>query len=364
MREWGMSTFGRSVDLLAADDYLARYLDAIHEGDRRRAVDIALELLERGASAESVISGLLARAQAEVGLGWQRGQWSVALEHRASAIVESTLQAVVDTAMSAPGAPVEGSRGQAVVSCVEGEWHSLPGRMAAETVRLRGVDVTFIGPSVPAEELGGFLGTERPPAVAIACAMSMSLVGAWRTITQLRALGMTVVCGGRGFGPHGEWALALGADEWAPDFGAGADLLMAAMSRPAPPPRGPMGNADAFDEVRLLALQHRAFVEQATEAAFRRWPDLRDTEAAVRATRSDLDTTLKTVMAATVVGSRTIVTDYVEWFESVLSARQLPLAYVSAAFDLLLEVLPQDLGHSRDMAAVGLGLCKEPPLPG
>ena len=85
-------------------------------------------------------------------------------------------------------------------------------------LRLRGTDVSFIGPSVPAAELAAFLGDDPPAAVAITCSMPMSLTGTWRTISALRALGMTIVCGGRGFGPDGRWGLALGAC-WLEDGG-------------------------------------------------------------------------------------------------------------------------------------------------
>lgn len=134
------------------------------------------------------------------------------MEHRASAITESVLHAVVDNAMHAPGAMIEGIRGWVVIACTEGEWHLLPGMMVSEVLRLRGADVAFIGPSIPADEFAGFLGDKPPAAVAISCSMPMSVVGAWHSISALRAMGMTVVCGGRGFGSDGRWGLALGAD--------------------------------------------------------------------------------------------------------------------------------------------------------
>ena len=127
-------------------------------------------------------------------------------------------RAVFNNAMSAPGAVQEGIRGRVVIACSEGEWHMLPAQMATEVLRLRGADVSFIGPSVPADDLAEFIGDDPPAAVAVTCSMPMSLVGAWRSISALRELGMTVVCGGRGFGPDGRWGLALGADHWATDF--------------------------------------------------------------------------------------------------------------------------------------------------
>ncbi len=352
-----MSTSTSLPDHTDVENPLGLYLAALHAGERRQAIDVAVSLLQQGISAERVVTDLLARAQAEVGQGWQEARWSVAAEHRASAITESALLAVISSAMRAPGAVEEGIRGRVVISCSEGEWHMLPAQMATEVLRLRGADVSFIGPSVPADELAGFIGDDPPAAVAITCSMSMSLVGAWRSISALRALGMTVVCGGRGFGPDGRWGLALGADCWAPDFSVGADLMLSAVHEPAPAPREAAGTEDAVTEVRLLRRDHETLVEQATQAAFLLWPRIRKSDAAMRATRDDLAFTLQIVAAATLVEDRELVVDYIRWFEKVLTARTLPIAFVPSAFDLLLDVLPLGLPRAREMAQYGRDSC-------
>jgi len=342
---------GLVIDL---DVDLARYLAAVECGDRREAINVALAVVQRGVPAERVVTDLLARAQSEIGLGWQEGRWSVSMEHLASDITESALQVVVHYALSAPGAVREGSRGRVVVACSESEGHVLPGRMAADVLRLRGVDVTFIGPSVPAYDLAEFLGDDLPGAVALACSTPMSLVGAWRSIGALRAIGMTIVCGGRGFGPDGRWGLGLGADRWAPDFAAGADLLLSVVDAPAPAPREPAGAPELIAEVLILSREHERLVQEATRIAFATWPQLRDSDAAMRATREDLDATLQVIAAATLVGDLRLVTDYVSWFEDVLTGHGLPPALVTSAFELLLGVLPAELVHASDVAMCGL----------
>jgi methanogenic corrinoid protein MtbC1 len=335
---------------------------AVYDGERREAIDIALALLQRGVTAERVVTDLLARAQAGIGLGWQEGHWSVAMEHRASSISESALQAVVHHAMSAPGAVREGSLGRVVIVCSEGEWHVLPGRMAAEVLRLRGADVSFFEPSVPADELSGLLGDEPACPVAVICSMPMSLVGAWRSISALRSIGMTIVCAGRGFGSDGRWGLALGADLWAPDFPVGADLLLSTVARPAPAPRGPAGAPERIDEVRILGRDHETLVEEATKTAFATWPTIRSSEAAMRATREDLAATLRTIASGTLVDDLGLVTDYATWFEGVLAAHGQPIAFVASAFELLLGVIPAELVGARDTATAGREACSGPGL--
>ncbi|MEZ5114671.1 MAG: cobalamin-dependent protein [Candidatus Nanopelagicales bacterium] len=351
------------VDAGLLDEARVRYLDAVLRGERRGAIDVCLDLLDSGVPAEQVITGLLAPAQVEVGNGWVRGEWSVAMEHRTSAITESALQAVSDAAMRAPGAPAEGSRGRAVVACTEGEWHLLPGRMASEVLRLRGLDVTFVGPSVPATDLAEMLGDDPPPVVGVSCSMPMSLPGALRTITALRAIGMTVVCGGRGFGPDETWSRTLGGDLWGGDLSGGADLVVALAAAPAAPPRGSAVGERVQAELRIAERDHQSVVESAVARALARWPFLTGEDAAIRATREDLSSTLRILAATVTTGDQRVVLEYVSWFESVLAARDLPLWFVPAAFELLLEALSDDLPLLREAARAGLAACVGP-VPG
>lgn len=334
------------------DVQVTDYLHAVRHGERSDAIAIAVGLLAIGVNPETIITDLLARAMREIGLGWQEGTWSIALEHRASTITESVLQTLTDTALLAPGAVPEESRGRAVVACSEGEWHTLPGRMAAELLRLRGADVSFIGPSVPGGELAAMLDYDPPVAVAITCSMPMSLTGTWRTISSLRALGMTILCGGRGFGPEGRWGLALGADIWAVDFATGADLLLDALAAPAPPPRAPVGAPDVVEEIRILQRQHEILVEAAL--AISDWPDPGDSDPALRSAREDLSSTLRVVAAATLVGDPAIVVDHAEWYSFLSAARGRPRSLASLPFERILVVLPRELPLARAMATIGL----------
>lgn len=346
----------------ALEPAIEAYLAAAMKGDRQTAVGIALDLLGEGEPPESIITHLLVGAQARIGEGWQTGTWSVAQEHRASAIAEAALQAVADAAMRAPGAIEEGSAGQAIVACSEGEWHVLPGRMASEILRLRGCEVSYIGPSIPADLLVEMFEFDPPPAVAVTCSMPLSLVGSWATVSALRELGMTVICGGRGYGPDGRWAQAVGADVWAPTFEDGADALMAALARPRVEPRPPMGSPDRTAELNLLRQEGPTMVESAMALSLAAWPWLRESGNAVRATRVDLLATLQAASSAALVADGTLVHEYVEWFESVLAARDLPVAFVATAFDLLLDVVPPDLTLVRAALMEGLATSSEAPM--
>jgi len=345
------------VDLL---EPRADYLDALGRGDRRRATEVAFDLLYRGIPADAVLTELVGVGQVEVGLAWQEGRWDVAQEHRASAVAEAVIQAVAQHALPTGLRTAGGERGRVTVACAEGEWHVLPGRLVSEVLRLRGFDVDFVGPSVPAAELAQFLGPESPGVVAVSCSMPSSLIGAWRTITALREAGKIIVCGGRGFGPDGVWGVALGADMGAADLGAGIALLDEAMSGPAGVPRPDAVRPDVAAEMALATREFTRVVGAATQLAVLRGAHLVGGESSVAEARGMLAFTLRTVLAATLAGDGRIVTDHVGWAESVLAGRSRPISLVAEAFNLLVTALPADLPRTSATAQAGLAACAQP----
>jgi methanogenic corrinoid protein MtbC1 len=138
-------------------------------------------LLEAGVTVQELVLNLLGPAQAEVGRRWETNQWSVADEHAATAISDAIL-ATLAWRVDAPD-----DHGQVVVTCAEGEWHSLPARMAAEVLRLQGWPVTFLGAFTPADHLRRFLTEVRPTGVLISCSVPIYLVGAQRSIQAAQA---------------------------------------------------------------------------------------------------------------------------------------------------------------------------------
>jgi methanogenic corrinoid protein MtbC1 len=350
------------MDLMTVvDDALSAYLAEIERGNRLAAVGVVTEALHDGVPAEILIERVIARGQAAVGQGWLDGRWSVAMEHRASGIAESALSAVAETAMRTPGAPREGSAGRAVVACSEGEWHSLPGRMATEVLRLRGIDVTFVGPSVPAGDLAAMIGDDPPPVVAVTCSMPLSLAGTWRTLTAVRELGTFVVCGGRGFGADGHWGLTLGADAWAPGLIAGADLVVTALERSRPEPRGAAGAPESIDELSLLQARQSRLVDGSLALALDFRPELQESDAAVRQMRDDLAGNLKALSAAVIVSDAGLLIEHVQWLEELVSSRGLPLRFVPTALGFLRQVLPDDLPLAGAILDEAIGACQQAP---
>lgn len=191
-------------------DYF-RFVEAF---DIHAASDFVVELLDGGTSMDRVTTDVLARAQVRVGELWESGAWSVADEHVATSVTEGALSALTHAATPRRG---EHTR-HVALACVEGEWHSLPARMAAAVAGASGtVRVTMLGPSLPADQLHRRLSSGDIDLIGLSCTMPTNLIGAARCIAAAHELDVPVIVGGRALGSTPQRAMAVGADGWAED---------------------------------------------------------------------------------------------------------------------------------------------------
>ena len=184
------------------------YFDALVRCDPAAATDLVMDLLESGASLSEIVRDVMGPAQTRVGELWERGEWSVAQEHTATAVTESAVSAlwVMTTRRQLTGGP------RVAVACAEGEWHALPSRMAAALAAERGANVTVLGPSMPADHLQRRLAIGDIDVLALSCTVPTNLIGAARCVAAAHAVGLPVVVGGRAFAGLQQRAGAIGAD--------------------------------------------------------------------------------------------------------------------------------------------------------
>ncbi|HEX2301567.1 MAG TPA: cobalamin-dependent protein [Pseudonocardiaceae bacterium] len=317
--------------ITAAD--VERFVDALARRDRKAAAGQALGLLEAGAPVQELVQGLLGAAQAEVGRRWEANQWSVADEHAATAITDAVLGALA-WRIKAPE-----DQGHVVVTCAEGEWHSLPARMAAEVLRAHGWQVTFLGASTPADHLRRFVAEVGAVAVVVSCSVPIFLGGALRSVQAAQSEGIPVLVGGRAFGPDDTRAHRLGADGWAPDPVAAARLLESwRQQRPAVGKR-PAGMRDA-EPLELEAVRPD-LVEAAMGELFLRFPPLAGYgKAQLARTREDLGYILQFLEAALLTDDpRIFLDEFLPWLTRVLTSRGLPAGVVTVGLEALGAVL-------------------------
>ena len=84
---------------------------------------------------------------------------------------------------------------------------------------------SVLGGSLPARDLGAYIETTAPFAVALSCSVPSALVGALHSIEVAHAHGVPVVVGGRAFGADPTRSLRVGADAWAADANAAFGII-------------------------------------------------------------------------------------------------------------------------------------------
>ncbi|MDT7569977.1 MAG: hypothetical protein QOE05_151 [Actinomycetota bacterium] len=306
-----------------------RFWDAMQRGDADGGRAVVAQQLDDGMPGRVVIDELLVPAQRSVGLEWQRGAWSVADEHAATAVADAGLAVVEQNA--ARLAPVGPS---VVVTCAESEWHALPARLATQLLRESGVRAVFLGPSVPADHLREYLVRLAPDALVLSATMPTSLAGAGRCIDAAHDVGIPVVVGGAAFGEDESRADLLGADAW---FCHSGDFVVPALRR-----RTPAAAQPAWDEWRALQAGREPTCDAALLDLLVALPAFARaaTPVQVQRTREDLAHIVDFVAVAVLVRDETVLRTFTAWLREVLTSRGVP----GSALDMSYEVLAAELG--------------------
>jgi MerR family transcriptional regulator, light-induced transcriptional regulator len=218
-------------------------LAALIDGDLGVAYQISTGLLEDGVPFEVLVAEVLGPIQTEIGRRWADGDLTIADEHASTAATES-LVALLSGVLAPPDGPT------VVIACPENDNHSLPGRVVAATLAVRGFRAMFLGASLPADDLGEYLEHQQPMALALSISMGSALFGAAHSIAVAHTHGVPVLVGGQAIGHAADRAGALGADGFALDATEAAELLDRWIVLP-PDPLAP--DAPIHSECALIA---------------------------------------------------------------------------------------------------------------
>ncbi|GLY81405.1 cobalamin B12-binding domain-containing protein [Actinoallomurus iriomotensis] len=337
-----------ATDRLNTEVLVPRLWDAVRDGDEYAAVEVILPAVDAGLDAESALLDVIAPVQAKVGLEWAANRISVAQEHTATAINDRVIAAL---AHHTPP-PQKRRRGRVTVACVDGEWHALPARLLAETLRLRGWEVDFLGAQVPVPHLIDHLHRTGPDALALSSSIPTRLPTAHATITACQAAGVPVMAGGAAFGPRGRHAERLCADAWAPNARAAADRLDELISRPFAPPPAHQAVEDlphlADQEYTLVTRSAHRLVAAVLAELQERVPAMADyTDQQRQHTAEDIAHITEFLGVALYLDDSDLFTRFIAWTGDILTARGVPAHSVGLALDLLAEQLkdfPRALG--------------------
>ena len=205
-------------------------------GDRLLAGDAAgawaiIESALMSGTPSDVHLRVLAPCLEQIGTEWEKGRISVAEEHRATAVALGIVGRL---------GPLFGRRGRrrpgvVLLAGAEGDPHAIPLAMVADHMRAEGFDVIHLGADVPVHTLVSMAVAADLIAVGISASTAAGLKNAARAVRMLhrRLPGIPVLLGGPAVRSE-EAARQAGADGWAPDAAAAADLLVDRRNNPRP----------------------------------------------------------------------------------------------------------------------------------
>lgn len=238
-------------------DPLQSYGRALARGDTAAVTQLVRDMLAAGVEPVAVLTDVIAAAQREVGRRWQRGEWTVAQEHAATALAVSATRVVEEHVQG-----YDVTRGRVLVACAEREWHALPAMIINCALRAAGWDTTLLGASTNPLRLNQHLQDLGPDATAVSCSILGSLATCRRFIEASTAVGVPILVGGPAFGDDDVRARALGATAWARDAHAAITAMegLPAVVEPA----APLPDAAAAEQAALEE-DHRRLVAHLRE---------------------------------------------------------------------------------------------------
>ncbi len=199
------------------------YVQALLAGERRAALNVALEALRAGMPLLDLYADVLQAAQYEIGRLWEANRISVADEHAATAVTQFVMAQLFDRIGAGSGA-----RGRLVMTGVEGEYHQIGALMVSDMLEACGWNVRFLGTNLPARSIVHAVGEHEADCLGVSVTMAFNIATARRLVQEARAeLGaaLRVVIGGAALRHTGALWQELGADAYAPDVRSAIALL-------------------------------------------------------------------------------------------------------------------------------------------
>lgn len=143
-----------------ADVARKRFLDAIAAMDPDEAQRVAASATVAFPTYE-LITTVIGPVLRELGDRWENGEFSIAQEHAASAVIRHQLGELLRMARPSESAPT------VVATTPEGELHEFGAMLAAVAATTVGARVVYLGPNTPAEDLASAAIAAKAKAVVL-----------------------------------------------------------------------------------------------------------------------------------------------------------------------------------------------------
>lgn len=206
------------------------YLRTILQGERRQAVALVLDAVDRGLSIPDLYMEVFQPVLEEVGRRWETNRLTVGQEHYCSAVTQSIMAQLYPRLFQGePDGPC------LVAASTQGNLHQIGIRMLADLMELDGWDTHFLGSDLPVAEVTGALRERKADALALSVTLSSQLPAAADTIRAVREIAelshVAVLIGGRAVLHDPSVVDHVGADAWAPTAAAAVHTLNQTVER-------------------------------------------------------------------------------------------------------------------------------------
>ncbi len=213
--DWLVLSSPPSTSPLVEEDCLKterlRCYEALRGGELRPVLELASAASAELGQVRQFCEGVITPALAQIGLDWERGELTVAEEHRATCIVQRALAALQLAAPRAVQSP-----GHAIVTAAPNEHHSIGATMLAMLLERDGWSVSYLGADTPEEDLVTLVRYEKPSFLAMSVSVVYNLGGVAQVASALRGHGSSrrvkIMVGGHALRTLPDAAAVLGVD--------------------------------------------------------------------------------------------------------------------------------------------------------
>lgn len=210
--------------------YASALLAALVGGELGQAAAL-LQGAQARSGVEDVLAHVMAPALVELGAMWERGEITVAHEHRASAFLRTRVSAALEAVEGGEFGP------RVVAACAPGEQHEIGLLMISLVLRRRGARIDYLGANMPLGDLAVFTRQRGAQGVLLSLGGEWALGPTRRHLRDLAGLGVPVFFGGGLLDAHPELAAEWGGIYAGPTLAEAADTVTGHLR--AAPPGGP-----------------------------------------------------------------------------------------------------------------------------
>jgi methanogenic corrinoid protein MtbC1 len=205
-----------------SQDPAQAYLELVLNQNRQDALNMIMDLVDKGTSIRSIYLDIFQPAMHLVGELWQHDRISVAQEHYCTGVTQFIISQLY------PYLFREHDRDRAMAGCcVSGELHEMGIRMVCDFFEMDGWDSYYLGANTPAEALIEFIADKNADLLAISVTMTFHLPRARalvRTVREHFGSELKIILGGYPFGRSATLCDRIGGDGYSLDAQSAVDL--------------------------------------------------------------------------------------------------------------------------------------------